>query len=136
MRRAMIALMSAGAVALVGGGYAIGAVSHRDTNKQSAVCNQAKQEFENRAGQLRKQVQRLQRGSGLDGNARDEALDEAQRRILAEVVQQNARCFGAGMRAAAAVIQQSRSEKEADAAFCDLVGIKAYDCAGRHLGQR
>ncbi|GAA4572129.1 hypothetical protein GCM10023176_34390 [Micromonospora coerulea] len=132
----MIALVSAGAVALAGGGYAIGAVSHRGTNKQSAVCDQAEQEFESRAGQLRKQVQMLQRGFGLDGNARDEALDEAQRRILAEVVQQNPTCFGAGMRAAAAVIQQSRSEREADAAICDLVGIKADGCAGRHLGQR
>uniref|UniRef100_UPI001F2FF9B8 hypothetical protein n=1 Tax=Micromonospora coerulea TaxID=47856 RepID=UPI001F2FF9B8 len=115
--------------------YAVGAVSHRGPTKQSAVCEQAEQEFASRAGQLRQQVQLLQRGVGLDGNARDEALDEAQRKILAGVVQQNPTCFGAGMRAAAAVIQQPRSEREADAAICDLIGIKAEGCAGRHVGQ-
>lgn len=60
---------------------------------------------------------------------RDVTLDQAQRAIFAEIVQQNPACFGAGRRAAAAVILQHPREGEADAAICDLVDIKAEDCS-------
>ncbi|WP_319461939.1 hypothetical protein [Micromonospora sp. RTP1Z1] len=125
MRRSMIALVSAGAVALAVGGYAVGASGHGGATKQSAMCEQAEQEFASRASQLRKQMQQR----GLEVNARDNTLDEAQSKILTEVVQQNPTCFGAGRRAAAAVIKQHPSEGEADAAICDLLGIKAEDCS-------
>ncbi|GAA4573519.1 hypothetical protein GCM10023176_38700 [Micromonospora coerulea] len=122
----MIALLSAGAVALAGGGYAIGAVGHRGAAKPSAVCEQAEQEFASRADQLRKQMQ-TPRQLGLNDSKRT-TVEDAHSRILAEVVQQNPTCFGAGMRAAAAVIQQHRSEGEADVTICDLAGVKAEDC--------
>ncbi|PWU52106.1 hypothetical protein DLE60_17320 [Micromonospora globispora] len=121
----MIALVSAGAVALAVGGYAIGAAGHRGVTKRPAMCEQAEQEFASRAGQLRKQMQQR----GLEVNARDNTLDEAQSKILAEIVQQNPTCFGAGRRATAAVIQQHPSEGEADAVICDLIDIKAEDCS-------
>ena len=121
----MIASVGAGAAALAVGGYAVGAASHAGPTKKSAMCEQAEQEFAGRAGRLRTQMQQR----GFETSARDVTLDQAQRAILAEIVQQNPACFGAGRRAAAAVILQHPCEGEADAAICDLVDIKAEGCS-------
>lgn len=102
----MIALVGAGAGALAVGGYAVGAADDGGATKKSAMCEQAEQEFAGRAGQLRKQMQQR----AFETRARDVTLDQAQRAILAEIVQQNPACFGAGRRAAAAVILQHPRE--------------------------
>ncbi|GAB7106774.1 hypothetical protein JCM4814A_50880 [Streptomyces phaeofaciens JCM 4814] len=115
----MIALLSAGVVVLAGSGYAVGAGHDDGAAERSAKCEQPTRDFAERAGRLRKQVQ--------GDDARWQVVT-AQTEILAVLVKQNATCFDAGTRAAATVVQRL-SGGEQDAARCDLIGIKAGDCA-------
>ncbi|MGW1068058.1 hypothetical protein ACWD4F_26465 [Streptomyces aureus] len=126
MKRSMIALVSAGAITVALGGYAVGATQHDDASKQSTTCGQANQEFEARAGQFRKQQQRI--AQGVDTN-RQYVIASARLKILGMIVRQNPTCFDAGTRATAAYLQQHPSASQEDAAACELAGIASKDCA-------
>lgn len=115
----MIALVSAGAMTLAIGGYAVGATRHDDASERSTTCEQANQEFKTRAGQLRMQKQR----PPYDDEDLDSVqleLNATQVKILSMIVRQNPTCFDAGTRATAAMVQQHPTQEDADAAACDL----------------
>ncbi|WP_329165601.1 hypothetical protein OHB49_38905 [Streptomyces sp. NBC_01717] len=126
MRRSLIALTSAGAIALVMGGYAVGAAEHDSTSERSTTCEQAKREFETRAGQIRRQL-RLESQEG-ETDSHQITIDTTRAEIIRTLVEQNPTCFDAGTRAAAAV-QEHPSEGQADAAVCDLTGIEPENCS-------
>ncbi|WSA81579.1 hypothetical protein OG930_42220 [Streptomyces sp. NBC_01799] len=131
MKRSMIALVSAGAVTLAIGGYAVGAARHDGASERSATCEQANQEFTTRAGQLRQQQQRAPYDDDeLDSMQSD--LDATQVKILSMMVAQNPTCFDAGTRATAAILRQHPTPEEADTAACDLTatatGTGSRDC--------
>jgi hypothetical protein len=121
MKRSMIALVSAGAITLALGGYAVGATRH----EQSTRCEQTNQDFETRAGQFRRQQQRIARG--FDTTRQDE-IATARLKILSMIVGQNPNCFDAGTRATAAYLQQHPSTSQEDVAACELAGIPSKDC--------
>ncbi|MFD8740435.1 hypothetical protein ACFV06_36745 [Streptomyces sp. NPDC059618] len=121
MKRSMIALVSAGAITLALGGYAVGATRHDG----AAGCERTNQVFEARAGQFRKQEQRIAQGN--DTTAQYE-IATAQLRILGVLVRQNPACFDAGARATATYLQLHPSTGQEDVAACDLAGIPARDC--------
>ncbi|MET8330116.1 hypothetical protein [Streptomyces sp. NPDC005181] len=123
----MIALTSAGAIALAMGGYAVGATQHDSASERSATCGQAKREFETRAGQIRRELRRESQEGETD--SRQITMDATRVKIIRELVEQNPACFDAGTRAAAAAIQQHLSEGQADAAVCDLTGIEPENCS-------
>ncbi|MFC8256290.1 hypothetical protein ACFUNF_01150 [Streptomyces sp. NPDC057291] len=127
MRRSLIALTSAGAIALAMGGYAVGATQHDSVSGQSAVCEQAKREFETRAGQIRRQLRRESQEGETD--SRQSTMDATRAKIISVLVEQNPTCFDVGTRAAAAVSQQHPPEGQADAAVCDLTGIEPENCS-------
>ncbi|MFB7310609.1 hypothetical protein [Streptomyces sp. NPDC056192] len=128
MRRSLIALTSAGAIALGMGGYAVGAAQHDSVSGRSATCEQAKREFETRAGQIRKQLRRESQEGETD--SRQSTVDATRAKIISVLVEQHPTCFDVGTRAAAAaVIQQRSSEGQADAAVCDLTGIEPENCS-------
>jgi hypothetical protein len=127
MRRSVVGLVSAGAIAFATGGYAFGAMRGDGAAERSAMCEQAKQEFGTRAGQIRKQLQRESRGEEAD--SRQAEMDAARVRILSAVVAQNPACFDVGTRATTAVLRQHPSEGEADATVCDLTGIQPDECS-------
>ncbi|MET8099302.1 hypothetical protein ABZV29_22970 [Streptomyces sp. NPDC005236] len=125
MKRWITALVSAGAITVALGGYAVGATRHDSASERSATCEQANQDFEKRAAQLRKLKQRpaddyLNSISGY--------MEPTRVQILSLVVVQNPTCFGAGTRAAAAYLQQHRSEGELGAGACELANIPSRDC--------
>ncbi|MEU0831391.1 hypothetical protein [Streptomyces sp. NPDC005969] len=123
----MIALTSAGAIALVMGGYAAGAAQYDSVSGRSATCEQAKREFETRAGQIRRQLRRESQEGETD--SRQVTVVATRAKIISVLVEQNPTCFDVGTRAAAAVIQQRSSEGQADAALCDLTGIEPENCS-------
>ncbi|MGW0964624.1 hypothetical protein [Streptomyces sp. NPDC002516] len=125
MKRSMIALVSAGAITLPLGGYAAGATWHDGASGQSATCAQANQDFEARAGQYRKQQQRIAQGNDT---TRQYEIASARLKILSMIVGQNPTCFNAGTRATAAYLQQHLSAGQEDAAACELTGIASKDC--------
>ncbi|MFB7248695.1 hypothetical protein ACFCYX_40435 [Streptomyces populi] len=125
MKRSMIALVSAGAITIALGGYAVGATQHDDASEQSTTCAQANQDFEARAGQFRKQQQRIAKGGDT---IRQYEIATARLRILSTIVRQNPTCFDAGTRATAAYLQQHPSSSQEDAAACELAGIPSKDC--------
>ncbi|MGW1064384.1 hypothetical protein ACWD4F_07715 [Streptomyces aureus] len=125
MKRSMIALVSAGAITIALGGYAVGATQHDGASEQSTTCAQANQEFEARASQFRKQQQRIAQGND---SIRQYEIATARLKILSTMVGENPTCFGAGARATAAYLQQHPSESQEDAAACELVGIPSKDC--------
>ncbi|MFJ9814058.1 hypothetical protein ACIRU3_02085 [Streptomyces sp. NPDC101151] len=127
MKRSMIALVSAGAITLALGGYAVGATRHDSAAERSATCEQANQDFEKRAGQLRKQKQRESHDDDYL-NSMSADVTTTRVKILSTIVVQNPTCFGAGTRATAAYLQQHRSEGEEDAATCELAGVPSKYC--------
>ena len=127
MRRSLIALTGAGAIALGMGGYAVGAAQHDRVSGRSATCEQAKREFEKRAGQIRRQLRRESQEGETD--SRQSTVDATRAKIISVLVEQNPTCFDVGTRAAAAVIQQRSPEGQADAAVCDLTGIEPENCS-------
>ncbi|WUD75597.1 hypothetical protein OG937_29855 [Streptomyces sp. NBC_00510] len=126
MRRSLIALGTAGAIALAVGGYAVGATQQSRAPEPSVTCEQPRQEFGARAAQIRKQLQREEQTGEID--AQQSTFDTTRAKILSVIVEQNPTCFKAGTRAAAAVLQQHPSEGEADVAVCDLTGIEPDSC--------
>ncbi|MFF4845586.1 hypothetical protein [Streptomyces collinus] len=125
MKRSMVALVSAGAITVALGGYAVGAAQHDGASEQSTTCAQANQEFEARAGQFRKQQQRIARGADT---TRQYEIATARLKILSMIVGQNPTCFDAGRRATAAYLQQHPSASQEDAAACELAAIPSKDC--------
>ncbi|MFD5816096.1 hypothetical protein [Streptomyces sp. NPDC127038] len=125
MKRSMIALVSAGAITVALGGYAVGATRHDGAAERSAGCERTNQVFEARARQFRKQEQRIAQGN--DTTAQYE-IATAQLRILGVIVRQNPACFDAGARATATYLQLHPSTGQEDVAACDLAGIPAKDC--------
>jgi hypothetical protein len=125
MKRSMIALVSAGAITLALSGYAVGATRHDGASEQSTRCEQTNQDFETRAGQFRRQQQRIARG--FDTTRQDE-IATARLKILSMIVGQNPNCFDAGTRATAAYLQQHPSTSQEDVAACELAGIPSKDC--------
>ncbi|MEV5802243.1 hypothetical protein [Streptomyces collinus] len=125
MKRSMIALVSAGAITVALGGYAVGATQHNGASKQSTRCEQTNQDFEARASQFRKQQQRINQGGDT---LKQYEIATARLRILSMIVGQNPTCFDAGTRATAAYLQQHPSESQEDAAACELAGIPSKDC--------
>ncbi|MGW2781186.1 hypothetical protein ACWC3X_08030 [Streptomyces populi] len=125
MKRSMIALVSAGAITVALGGYAVGATQHDDAPAQSTTCVQANQDFEARASQYRKQQQRIAQGNDT---TRQYEIASARLKILSMIVGQNPPCFDAGTRATAAYLQQDLSASQEDAAACELAGIASKDC--------
>ncbi|MGW3912415.1 hypothetical protein ACWEBX_12965 [Streptomyces sp. NPDC005070] len=125
MKRLMIALVSAGAITVALGGYAVGATQHDGASEQSTRCEQTSQDFDARAGQFRKQQQRIARGGDT---LRQYEIATARLKILSMIVGQNPTCFDAGTRATAAYLQQHPSESQEDAAACELAGIPSKDC--------
>ncbi|MGW3337748.1 hypothetical protein ACWDCL_09740 [Streptomyces sp. NPDC001009] len=126
MKRSMIALVSAGAITVALGGYAVGATRHDSASERSATCEQANQEFEKRAGQLRK----LKHQPGDEYlNSISGEMEPTRVKILSLIVVQNPTCFGAGTRATAAYLQEHRSEAELDAAACEIADVPIKDCS-------
>ncbi|MGW6485581.1 hypothetical protein [Streptomyces sp. NPDC055056] len=125
MKCSMIALVSAGAITVALGGYAVGATQHDGAFEQSTRCEQTSQDFDARAGQFRKQQQRIARGGDT---LRQYEIATARLKILSMIVGQNPTCFDAGTRATAAYLQQHPSQSQEDAAACDLAGIPSKDC--------
>ncbi|MGW1067599.1 hypothetical protein ACWD4F_24145 [Streptomyces aureus] len=125
MKRSMIALVSAGAITIALSGYAVGATRHDSASGQSTRCEQANQDFEARASQLRKHQQRVTQGNDT---TRQDEIAEARLKILGMIVGQNPTCFDAGTRATASYLQQHPSQSQADAAACELTGIASKDC--------
>ncbi|MFG2951240.1 hypothetical protein [Streptomyces adustus] len=125
MKRSMIALVSAGAITVALGGYAVGATQYDGASEQSTRCEQTSLEFEARAGQFRKQQQRINQG---EDSVRQYEIATARLKILSMIVGQNPTCFDAGTRATAAYLQQHPSESQEDAAACELAGIPSKDC--------
>ncbi|MET8102845.1 hypothetical protein ABZV29_41535 [Streptomyces sp. NPDC005236] len=125
MKRSMIALVSAGAITVALGGYAVGATRHDGASEQSARCEQTHQEFEARVGQFRKQKQWIARGFDT---TRQSEIVTARLKILGMIVGQNPTCFDAGTRAAAAHLQQHPSTGQDDGAACELAGIPSKEC--------
>ncbi|MFI0966612.1 hypothetical protein ACH4S8_35320 [Streptomyces sp. NPDC021080] len=125
MKRSMIALVSAGAITLALGGYAVGATPDDGASEQSTRCEQTKQDFEVRAGQFRKQQQRIAQGNDT---TRQYEIATARLKILSLIVGQNPTCFDAGTRATAAYLQQHPSMSQDDVAACELTGIPSKDC--------
>ncbi|MFD8153895.1 hypothetical protein ACFV28_24505 [Streptomyces sp. NPDC059720] len=129
MKRSVIALVSAGAVTLVLGGYAVGATRHDGASERSATCQQANEDFEKRAGQFRKHKQRESRDADYaDSVSASWAVESTKVKILSLMVVQNPTCFGAGTRATAAYLQQHRTEGEQDAAACELAAVPSEYC--------
>jgi hypothetical protein len=126
MKHSMIALVSAGAIALTVGGYTVGSTRLGDSSEPSAKCESVKREFETRAAQIRKQVLGLSDEDAVV--LRQITMIDARVKIVSAIVDQHPRCFDAGTRAAVAVLRQDRSEGEADVATCDLTGIRSEDC--------
>ncbi|WP_217546026.1 hypothetical protein [Streptomyces sp. GbtcB6] len=124
----MIALVSAGAITLAIGGYAVGATRTDGASVRSATCEQANKEFTRRAGQVRKQKEREFHDEDFLNSVNPD-MESAQVKILGLIVEQNPTCFGAGTRATAAYLQQHRTEGEEDAAACELTGVPAKDCS-------
>ncbi|MFF2363982.1 hypothetical protein ACFVU0_14920 [Streptomyces sp. NPDC058122] len=126
MKRSMIALVSAGAITVALGSYAVGATRHDNASEQSTRCEQTNQDFEARVGQFRKQQQRIAQGAGT---TRQYEIATARLKILSMIVGQNPTCFDAGTRATAAYLQQHPSVSQEDAAACELTGIPSKDCS-------
>ncbi|MFE2535482.1 hypothetical protein [Streptomyces sp. NPDC059371] len=129
MKRSMIALVSAGAITLASGGYAVGAMRHDGASERSATCEQANQDFEKRAEQFRKHKQRKSRDAEYsDSVSASWEMESTKVKILSLIVAQNPTCFGAGTRATAAYLQQHRTEGEQDAAACELAAVLSEYC--------
>ncbi|MEU1601538.1 hypothetical protein ABZ468_55140 [Streptomyces sp. NPDC005708] len=133
MKRSMIALVSAGAITLTAGGYAVGATRHDSASEQSATCQQASNDFGKRASQLRKQKKREAHDEDYL-NSINAYAESAQVQILGLIVEQNPTCFGGATRAAAAYLQKPRSTDAEgaageDAAACELLSIPFKDCS-------
>lgn len=125
----MVALVSAGAITLASGGYAVGAMRHDGASGRSATCEQANQDFEKRAGQFRRHEQRVSRDANYSNSVSASwAMESTKVKILGLIVVQNPTCFGAGTRATAAYLQQHRTEGEQDAAACELAAVPSEDC--------
>ncbi|MGW3629701.1 hypothetical protein ACWD7F_05995 [Streptomyces sp. NPDC005122] len=124
----MIALVSAGAITLASGGYAVGAMRHDGASERTATCEQADQDFEKRADQFRKHRQRESRDAEYSDSVSGWAMESTKAKILSLIVVQNPTCFGAGTRATAAYLQQHRTEGEQDAAACELAAVPSEYC--------
>ncbi|MFI6354234.1 hypothetical protein ACIBJF_16615 [Streptomyces sp. NPDC050743] len=127
----MIALVSAGAITLAAGGYAVGATRHDSASERSATCQQAGTDFGKRARQLRTQKKR----EAHEKNYLNPYAESAQVQILGLIVEQNPTCFSSATRAAAAYLQKLRStdaehaEAGEDVAACELLSIPFRDCS-------
>ncbi|MFK0281988.1 hypothetical protein ACIQVL_16165 [Streptomyces sp. NPDC090499] len=128
MKRSMIALVSAGAITLAVGGYAVGATRDGGGAGRSATCTQAEKEFTGRAGRLREQMEREFRDEDYSDSINPD-MESTQVKILGLIVDQNPACFDAGTRATATYLRQHRTEGEEDAAACELTGVPAKKCS-------
>lgn len=127
MKPSLIALAAAAALALAASGYALGATQHDGAAERSPTCRQAEHEFGIRVDQMHRQMRLESHAEEIDPH--QSAIDASRAKILSVIVEQNRSCFGAGTRAAAAVLRERLPEGEADAALCDLTGTEPRDCS-------
>ncbi|MEU6341451.1 hypothetical protein ABZ883_10955 [Streptomyces sp. NPDC046977] len=119
------------AVALVAGGWVLGASEDSAAEERAASCADARQAFTKLTAQVRTAQRRENEASGSDYNPWY-GFEQGRIRILSTAVTQNPACFDTVTRATATVLMGGRKEgdeAEWDVALCTITGTKDEDCA-------